>query len=363
MVCAGAEPRPGREPCEARPPRTTSCVGRPLPARRRGRDRDRAGIAAGSIALIGFGADSLIECLAGIVVMWRFSASRAFVSHGGATGAAIDRLRASSSSPPTWRSSRSGRWPRAAEPEVSWIGIGARRHSRRRRCRLLAAGEATGRAQASLVGDRQEAAQTAAVRVPLRGTARRAAAPTRCSAGGGPIPPPRSSSRLAAVEGRATWRGEGCCERLPDLEPPVARRSPPGTANGDAHHHRCQTQLLSSEIRAGSVPIAPQLGSTDVSLRTGNAQAACAGVTSASIGRTTVSDTVVCQAQTVPILCQSLHNPTSGPDHLQRADELPLCGRLHEREDGSPSGASRAPEPAASMSRARRRLRSASAPT
>jgi hypothetical protein len=32
-----------------------------------------AGIAAGSIALIGFGADSLIEALAGEIVLWRKS--------------------------------------------------------------------------------------------------------------------------------------------------------------------------------------------------------------------------------------------------------------------------------------------------
>jgi divalent metal cation (Fe/Co/Zn/Cd) transporter len=35
-----------------------------------------AGIIAGSIALIGFGADSLIESVAGIVLLWRFAASR-----------------------------------------------------------------------------------------------------------------------------------------------------------------------------------------------------------------------------------------------------------------------------------------------
>ena len=35
-----------------------------------------AGIAAGSIALIGFGADSLIEGAAGFVVIWRFTGSR-----------------------------------------------------------------------------------------------------------------------------------------------------------------------------------------------------------------------------------------------------------------------------------------------
>ncbi len=35
-----------------------------------------AGIIAGSIALIGFGADSLIEAVAGIVLIWRFAAAR-----------------------------------------------------------------------------------------------------------------------------------------------------------------------------------------------------------------------------------------------------------------------------------------------
>jgi divalent metal cation (Fe/Co/Zn/Cd) transporter len=35
-----------------------------------------AGIAASSIALIGFGFDSLIESVAGLIVLWRFSARR-----------------------------------------------------------------------------------------------------------------------------------------------------------------------------------------------------------------------------------------------------------------------------------------------
>src|SRR5256712_6129177 len=35
-----------------------------------------AGIAASSIALIGFGFDSLIESLAGFIVVWRFAAAR-----------------------------------------------------------------------------------------------------------------------------------------------------------------------------------------------------------------------------------------------------------------------------------------------
>ncbi len=35
-----------------------------------------AGIAAGSIALIGFGADSLVEVLAGTVIVWLFTGGR-----------------------------------------------------------------------------------------------------------------------------------------------------------------------------------------------------------------------------------------------------------------------------------------------
>jgi divalent metal cation (Fe/Co/Zn/Cd) transporter len=40
-----------------------------------------AGAVAGSIALIAFGADSLIEALAGIIVLWRFAATRADSQH------------------------------------------------------------------------------------------------------------------------------------------------------------------------------------------------------------------------------------------------------------------------------------------
>src|ERR1700712_2378649 len=36
-----------------------------------------AGVVAGSVALVGFGADSLIEGLAGFVLLWRFSGARA----------------------------------------------------------------------------------------------------------------------------------------------------------------------------------------------------------------------------------------------------------------------------------------------
>src|SRR5206468_4740975 len=35
-----------------------------------------AGIAAGSVALVGFGLDSLIELAAGVTIIWRFTGSR-----------------------------------------------------------------------------------------------------------------------------------------------------------------------------------------------------------------------------------------------------------------------------------------------
>jgi divalent metal cation (Fe/Co/Zn/Cd) transporter len=40
-----------------------------------------AGVAAGSVALVAFGADSLIEALAGIVVLWRFNIRRVNSEH------------------------------------------------------------------------------------------------------------------------------------------------------------------------------------------------------------------------------------------------------------------------------------------
>jgi hypothetical protein len=53
-----------------------------------------AGIAASSIALIGFGADSLIEALAGFVVVWLFTGSRLVPTLTPSCGARITRTTA-----------------------------------------------------------------------------------------------------------------------------------------------------------------------------------------------------------------------------------------------------------------------------
>jgi divalent metal cation (Fe/Co/Zn/Cd) transporter len=82
-----------------------------------------AGIIASSIALIGFGADSLIESVAGIVLLWRFAASRAFSEDAErraqklialsfyllAAYVGVESVRALIT---------------ADKPDVSWVGIG-----------------------------------------------------------------------------------------------------------------------------------------------------------------------------------------------------------------------------------------------
>jgi divalent metal cation (Fe/Co/Zn/Cd) transporter len=82
-----------------------------------------AGVVAGSIALVGFGADSLIESLAGIILLWRFAAART-------TSEAAERraqkliglsfyLIAAYVAFEAARSLFVG-----ARPEASWVGIG-----------------------------------------------------------------------------------------------------------------------------------------------------------------------------------------------------------------------------------------------
>jgi divalent metal cation (Fe/Co/Zn/Cd) transporter len=82
-----------------------------------------AGIAAGSIALIGFGADSLVESVAGLVLLWRFAGSRA--GSEGAELRAQKLIGLSFFAIAAYVGIEAGRSLAAAEhPEVSYIGIG-----------------------------------------------------------------------------------------------------------------------------------------------------------------------------------------------------------------------------------------------
>ena len=82
-----------------------------------------AGIAASSIALIGFGADSLIESVAGLVVIWLFTGSR-LQSHG-AERRAQQMIAGSFFVLAAYVGAESIRTlVNGDHPEASWVGIG-----------------------------------------------------------------------------------------------------------------------------------------------------------------------------------------------------------------------------------------------
>ena len=82
-----------------------------------------AGIAAGSIALIGFGADSLVESAAGFVVVWRFASVRAASQR--AERRAQQLISASFWLLALYVGIEAVRTLAVADrPDVSWVGIG-----------------------------------------------------------------------------------------------------------------------------------------------------------------------------------------------------------------------------------------------
>jgi len=82
-----------------------------------------AGLAAGSIALIGFGADSLIEAIAGLVVVWLFTGSR--IGSGHAERRAQQMIAVSFYVLAAYVGVESVRTlVNGDQPQVSWVGIG-----------------------------------------------------------------------------------------------------------------------------------------------------------------------------------------------------------------------------------------------
>ena len=82
-----------------------------------------AGLAAGSIALVGFGADSLVEAVAGFVLLWRFAGVRA--SSEGAERRAQKLIALSFYAIAAYVGFEAVKALVTAEhPEVSWVGIG-----------------------------------------------------------------------------------------------------------------------------------------------------------------------------------------------------------------------------------------------
>jgi divalent metal cation (Fe/Co/Zn/Cd) transporter len=169
-----------------------------------------AGLVAGSIALIGFGVDSLVEALAGFVVIWLFTGARrgslraerraqqliALSFYLLAAYVAIEAVRTLLT---------------ADKPEASWVGIGLAAFTAPTMPLLAVAKRRIGhklRSSATV----KEAAQTQlcaylsiALLVGLGANALLGwwwADPIAALV----------IAAVAAYEGRASWRGEGCCD-------------------------------------------------------------------------------------------------------------------------------------------------------
>ena len=169
-----------------------------------------AGVTAGSIALIGFGADSLIEALAGFVVLWLFTGSR--IGSHAAERRAQQLIAASFFVLAAYIAVEATRSLVAQhEPEASWLGIGLAaftavtmpllaRVKRRVGNKLHSAATVKEASQTQLC-----AYLSVALLIGLLANALLSwwwADPVAALAIAG----------IAANEGRESWRGEGCCD-------------------------------------------------------------------------------------------------------------------------------------------------------
>jgi divalent metal cation (Fe/Co/Zn/Cd) transporter len=169
-----------------------------------------AGLAAGSIALIGFGADSVVESVAGLILIWRFAADRA-----GSDAAELRAQRLIGASfflIAAYVGVEATRTLVVADhPEASWVGIGLAAVTLVT-MPLLASAKAR-------VGERLGSSAT-------KSEGRQNLLCAYLSAGlfvglganalvGWWWADPAAALLIAAVaihEGREAWRGEACCE-------------------------------------------------------------------------------------------------------------------------------------------------------
>jgi divalent metal cation (Fe/Co/Zn/Cd) transporter len=169
-----------------------------------------AGLAAGSIALIGFGADSLIESLAGLIVLWLFTGARLGSSTAERRAQQLVAISffvlAIYIAVESLRSLIAGH-----EPDASWIGIGLAAFTAPTMPLLAAWKRRVGRALNSSAAVK-EASQTqlcAYLSIALL-----------IGLGANALfglwwMDPAAALFIAAVavkEGRESWRGDGCCD-------------------------------------------------------------------------------------------------------------------------------------------------------
>jgi divalent metal cation (Fe/Co/Zn/Cd) transporter len=169
-----------------------------------------AGVAAGSIALVGFGADSLIEALAGLVVVWLFT--------GGRRGSRVSERRAQVLIAASFfllaafvgvEASRA--LVNGDRPAVSWIGIGLAAFTAVTMPLLAAAKRrvGTGLHSAATVKEAGQTQLCAYLSIALLvGLGANALL-------GWWWADPLAALVIAGVavqEGRSSWRGDGCCD-------------------------------------------------------------------------------------------------------------------------------------------------------
>jgi len=169
-----------------------------------------AGVAAGSIALIGFGADSLIEAVAGFVVIWLFTGSR--IGSGHAERRAQQMIAISFYVLAAYVGVEASRTLASGDhPQTSWVGIGLAAFTAVTMPLLARAKRHVGRKLGSSAAVK-EASQTSlcaylsvALLVGLGANALL----------GWWWADPLAALLIAGVafrEGRESWRGEGCAD-------------------------------------------------------------------------------------------------------------------------------------------------------
>jgi divalent metal cation (Fe/Co/Zn/Cd) transporter len=178
-----------------------------------------AGLAASSIALIGFGADSLVEALAGSVVLWRFAARR---SHSEAAERRAQQLIAASFLVLAAYIGVEASLTLAggSRPAESWVGIGLAAFTAPTMPLLAAAKRRVGRrlGSSATVSEAQQNMICAYLSVALL-----AGLLANALAGWWWADPAAALviAGVAAREGVESWRGDSCCgAERPDMSGP-----------------------------------------------------------------------------------------------------------------------------------------------
>jgi divalent metal cation (Fe/Co/Zn/Cd) transporter len=169
-----------------------------------------AGIAAGSIALIGFGADSLVEAFAGLVVVWLFTGRR--LGSEAAERRAQQLIAISFFALAAYIGVEAVRTiVTVNEPRTSWVGVGLAAFTAPTMPLLALAKRRVGRrlGSAATVKEGAQSLVCAYLSVALL-----AGLLANALAGWWWADPAAALviAGVAAREGRESWRGEGCCE-------------------------------------------------------------------------------------------------------------------------------------------------------